>query len=545
MLQCDFTDLLMNAQLVLTRFSYIIFWLSGLHSATGHPISVSSVIVDVQDREVRVEMQIMAEDLVLYHKLQADGKFVFASNDLQAAAEKHQQFVLDYFSILDGEGERLKGEITEKDFAQISNGGVAQTELMQRLITFTMRFPLPSEKPRFLTFIQTFGGPKAVVPAVMDFYIALKDSLAEPPTQLNYGRPHTVRFDWNKVGSDKPKTIQELRKQRAEQFQERLGISTYSGLYSFIYLTRYEVRHEILIPLLTLEQWLPIPRKDPDYLSVEEQAAARESIEGFFQKNNKVQINAQAVSAKLARLNFFGLNINDFALNADPRRVSVHQARVGVILSFPCPASPQAVEVSWSRFTDAAPFLRSIVLIENNAPAEHYFNSKTTDYFWRGDLKSPEVVPVKATRVDITSEAGKADLQQLIANVYRAFDFRDDSDVYDALATSVKGELLRDLYLRIKRSLLVAEQGGALSQVSSIEIRSIEHDTKSRDKEMLVQWQVTGTTEHWGHIHTRTSEYRARMKITAIDGELKLERYQVLDEKQIRFETSIRGYDSN
>ncbi len=55
--------------------------------------------------------------------------------------------------------------------------------------------------------------------------------------------------------------MQELRAQREKQKRDRLGIASYSGLYSFLYITRFEVRHELLIPLLSLEQWLPIDRQ--------------------------------------------------------------------------------------------------------------------------------------------------------------------------------------------------------------------------------------------------------------------------------------------
>ncbi len=42
--------------------------------------------------------------------------------------------------------------------------------------------------------------------------------------------------------------------------------------------------------------------------------------------------------------------------------------------------------------------------------------------------------------------------------------------MYDALATCVEGKLLKELYLHIKRSLIIAEQGGALSRVTGLEV---------------------------------------------------------------------------
>ncbi len=528
-----------------TTCTFMAWMATSIPSLAWHPISLSSAIVDVRPDNIRIELQIMAEDLVLYHRIPADGKSVYSADDLKAATIKHRQFVLDYLSILDQDGNRLSGQVVEQDDEQIVPAGIAQTELMNCLVTYQLEYKLPKQNPAFLTFLQTFGGPKAVLPAVMDFYIAQSDALVEPPSQLNYGRPHTVKLDWT-PGTDKPRTIQELRKKRSQQFKERLGISTYSGLYSFLYITRFEVRHEILIPLLTLEQWVPLDRADADYMSVEEQAAAKEKIEQFFQEHGEVDINGQTVPAKLVRLNFFGLDIADFALNADPRRVSVHQARVGVILSYTADQSPKTVRARWSTFSEQAPFLRSLVLIEKTNPVEHYFNQKTTQYEWSGQLTGPTLEPIRGSIKSMLSNDGKTLMGSLLSNIYRAFDFRDDEAVYDALATSVQGDLLRDMYLRIKRTLLVAEQGGAIAHVTSVETTELNPDKSAREPAtFVVQWQVTGVSEHWGHIHTRTSQYRARIRLAEKDSQLRLAYFQLMEENQIKFETSIRGYDSN
>ncbi len=110
---------------------------------------------------------------------------------------------------------------------------------------------------------------------------------------------------------------------------------------------------------MTLEQWLPIPRKDPDFLEVEEQQQARARIEQFFKEKSLVTIDGQPITAQLSRVNFFGLDINDFALNAPPRRVNVAQARLGVILTFPATKAPSSVDVRWVDFQRACP-IRSL-----------------------------------------------------------------------------------------------------------------------------------------------------------------------------------------
>ena len=68
----------------------------------------------------------------------------------------------------------------------------------------------------------------------------------------------------------------------------------------------------------------------------------------------------------------------------------------------------------------------------------------------------------------ISAEDGRAILDSLLKNIYRAFDFRDEEDVYDKLAICVSGELLADLYLQQRRSLTVEQAGGAQAKVKEV-----------------------------------------------------------------------------
>ena len=93
--------------------------LLALSPVRAHPVSLSSAIVNIEERQLQVELQIMLEDLVLYHALKADERNLYSSQDLLTAAHKHRQFVLDYFSVLDGDGRRLTGTIQQESFEQI------------------------------------------------------------------------------------------------------------------------------------------------------------------------------------------------------------------------------------------------------------------------------------------------------------------------------------------------------------------------------------------------------------------------------------------
>ena len=68
--------------------------------------------------------------------------------------------------------------------------------------------------------------------------------------------------------------------------------------------------------------------------------------------------------------------------------------------------------------------------------------------------------------IKIEDEQAVQVFTQLHKNMFRAFDYNQETDVYDALANSVDGELLRRLYLDVNRSLQIKEQGGAAARVN-------------------------------------------------------------------------------
>jgi hypothetical protein len=503
-------------------------------------------VVDAREDLITAKIQIVLEDLVLYHALQAGKDYRFAASELTKAAEQHGDFVLKYFAIRNVDGDRLAAKITDVDTSGIDADGVAQSELMSKSITYDVEFVAVGPQ-RFVTFMQTFGGPNAVLPAVMDLMLLQNGILIERPVQLTHSQAHTAEYDWENPPTRPPRGLAGLRQQREKQLRQRLGIASYGGLYSFIYITQHEVRHEILIPLLTLEHWLPIARQNPDFLEVSEQKAARDKIAAFLHQRNPVDVNGVTIKPDLTRMNFFGLDINDFALNAQPRRVSLYQARIGVILSYRTDDSPAHVQMRWESFNEFAPYLRSIVLVNDDDPREHFFRADRPMFEWtqsEAESVRPSPRPVIGRTARISDERTAKVVSGLLKNIYAAFEYQDESDVYDVLAVSVTGDLLRDLYLQIRRSLLMAEQGGALSRVKQVAVDSAQRQNGESPTEFRCRctWRVVGDVQHWGHIHTRENEYEAVLTVQCQDGTYKIQGVELETAQRLRFETNLRGY---
>ncbi len=136
----------------------------------------------------------------------------------------------------------------------------------------------------------------------------------------------------------------------------------------------------------------------------------------------------------------------------------------------------------------------------------------------------------------ISNEQIKVITYNLLKNVYRAFDFREEADVYDKLALNVDGSLLTDIYLQSRKSMLIEQAGGAQAKVTQIQVEEAKiNDTSKSDGAIMVRtsWWALGTVGHWGHVHTRRNVYDAELDLAVVDGNWKITGIDVLEEKRV------------
>jgi hypothetical protein len=136
----------------------------------------------------------------------------------------------------------------------------------------------------------------------------------------------------------------------------------------------------------------------------------------------------------------------------------------------------------------------------------------------------------------ISEDDAKAITLSLLKNVYRAFDFREEEDVYDKLAISVSGDLLKDVYLQSRKSMVIEQAGGAHAKVRQVEV--LKTDVKESNKQkggldVRTKWTAIGSVGHWGHIHTRQNVYDAILTLAATDGSWKITGIELLEEKRV------------
>jgi hypothetical protein len=127
--------------------------------------------------------------------------------------------------------------------------------------------------------------------------------------------------------------------------------------------------------------------------------------------------------------------------------------------------------------------------------------------------------------------------ESLHRNIYRAFDYESESDIYDTLAQSVSGDLLDQVYTEVYESLIMKDQGGAVAKVQSVSVREavpeIPADANARFFRVDCRWRVTGQVGHWGHTHQRTNEYAALYTVAHGPDGWRIGEVRIVDQKRV------------
>lgn len=138
------------------------------------------------------------------------------------------------------------------------------------------------------------------------------------------------------------------------------------------------------------------------------------------------------------------------------------------------------------------------------------------------------VVPLPVNGVVHAGITEVADAQRIVSpllrNVYRAFDHRSESDVYDVLERSVEGELLRRLYLETIQALTLEGREGTRVNITEFQVTVDKVAPNPAGEGFMADcnWMARGLVGHWGHSHSRLNIYNARLTLVPVQDEWKL-----------------------
>ena len=372
-----------------------------------------------------------------------------------------------------------------------------------------------------------------------------------------------------------------------------------SPINLFLYVEPYEIRVEVIARPKDLQQWVDLGVGDHDTLPIEIQPGLREKVGDFLGQHMRLNIDGRNVSPTLDRIHFLKRTLRVSTVIEPAEELDIASATLGAIFIYRTSGLPHQAALTWDLFSTKLPMVRAAAIDEagpmpyfltpddNQLKWKNFLKNPTTPMLVDVDplnVWTPLSVPIASvlcgllvvlmtvrvvrsrrfalivpasllilvalvawphfrvtmanplTRFNSFSDKEKNELiGALLTNIYVSFDFRDESAIYDALARSATGELLTRIYLEMRRSLELQNQGGARVKIKEVDLIEVDHEKLTGKIGFVAKctWNVRGTVGHWGHLHQRTNQYVARITVKSLNNEWKIVDLELLEEKRI------------
>ena len=569
---------------------------------TGAETSPNIAEIYVLDDHVKVKLEVYVGDLETFEELVPNDWIQNKNIQRPPLEERLKQFANDTLKFIPDNGKPLPAQLVlveprmrvdrQSPFAGMINPytrqRVPEAPADKRVLYAEIIYPF-KDQPKHITMVPPLDeeGRAKVTIGFIAYHKAV------PVIDFRYlGSPARLNLNWDDPWYSRFDNPNLKRHHK-------------SALMSYLYVEPHEVRHEVLIRVKDLEEWMDLGLRGKDYIEVDELDGLRQRIGEFLLVRNAIKVDGKALKPILDRSNYVKVSITGIQLLEQPERLEISTAIVGVIIAYLTEGMPQQVTLDWDLFTDQIQRVPATAT-DPAGPLPTYLTPDDNVHTWTNFLKNyipPTVAQVKvgetvnklsiplgtvlgltvlivalwqvrrrrqhqqpvrlsiyigiagllmavishpfsqvsvsrptALITGLSDEESKLIMHSLLKNVYRSFDFRDESDVYDKLALSVQGDLLEEIYLQNRKSFAVKKAGGAQARVKELEVLDARAEPLASDGKgfgLKAKWTAQGSVGHWGHVHTRKNYYDALVNVQVVDGNWKITGLELLEEKRL------------
>jgi len=546
--------------------------------------TIAEIFID--EASIRVELEIGGPDLLGFRNLMPDGVYERMGFEPEPFSDRLVRFFGEDLVFRPDEGPPIPGRILEME----PRKRVVRDEITgepkpvpegegEDVIFAVLEYPL-GYRPATLAMRPpvTEAGMSAASIGMVTYHENL------PVNDFRYfGTEEIVDLDWEDPWYSKFRN-RNLRRQYD------------SPINAFLYVEPYEVRTEIIVRPVDMEQWIDLGLEGRKTIPVEMQYDLQMRIAEFLAEHQNLTIDGQPVEPELDRVNFLRRTLRTSTVISPPEELDAISATLGVIYVAPTDGLPQEATITWDLFSERIQRIPAAATDEAG-PLRFFLVPDDNVLWWKNFLKNPtlptlvEIKPPPSLAVRLaswtgwlfavalvaglalqtkgvikdgsyskkglgillvlflltaacfavvlpnrlTDEKSEEIVASLLHNIYRAFDFRGEENIYDVLDQSVAGDLLTEIYLETRRGLELASQGGARAKVKEIEMLEVEPRDLPGEQGFVAHtlWNVAGSVGHWGHVHTRTNQYEAELTIQPVDGAWKVTDLEILQEERI------------
>jgi hypothetical protein len=531
----------------------------------------------IEEDGVRVELEIGMNDIGSFRNLLPDPVHEGLEFGTRALVERLPEFFARDLAIV-ADGAVLPGQLQEigprnRVIRDQVTGEVlpVMEEDAETVVQATLFYGFPTPQPRALVF-----SPPTQFGLANVGFVVYHDTVAV--NDFRYmSRGMVLDLDWGDPWYSAFRT----RNMRRSYFAPMSG---------FLYVEPFEVRKEIIVRPKDIQRWVDIGLAGARVIRADQRGLILEKIASFLAGKQPVTIDGKVVEPILDRASFLNRTLKSSLVVEPGIDININSAVVGVIFVYPVPALPGRVDMAWDMFDERVQQVPASS-VDEAGPLPTFLEPDFAVLEWKNFLKNPTVPglvelsappstaalwlyklrwwAIAATLVLLTlwarrkqspvalgtvaslllvgaslvlgrplappGEATETVVADLLRNVYQAFDYREESAIYDTLERSVAGDLLTDIYLETQRGLELANQGGARARVKSVEMQDITISAGNTPGSFRANatWNVNGSVGHWGHVHTRSNQYRAELLVSAEDNRWKLIGMNILQERRL------------
>ena len=539
----------------------------------------------VEDGQIRVTYEIGLKDWKYFKEIIPED--LLNEEILKYIKSQDENYFFNHVFSINADGKNLIGNIVQQEVmprkyrASLYTGKVDEnTTVSKEMLFVEIIYPLSSQPKKVVITPPTEEDLKGTR-ANIGFVTYHKKI---PVNDLRYlSQLSTLNLNWDDPWYSKYDNIN-LRRHHQ------------SSLMSFLYVDPYEVRHEVLVRVKDLEEWLNLEYELDDTIEVEEQDALKEKISTFLVNRNIVTIDGKVGRPIVDKIHFVKWSLAGIQIQELKEPMDYSSAVIGVIFAYPHDSIAQNITVDWDMFSER---IREVPNVATDPAGPMPYTLKQDDHIlvWKNYLKKyklPTISEVEVSYAKIpvfylialvfiilglvkVSKSYKKNylkyglviligivliglgsffkqsitipfmqqssfskpeassvISHLLKNTYRAFDFREESDIYDKLAVSNHEQLLTALYIQTKTSMVLESQGGIQVKVKDVEVIDVEEVSSNADGvSFRCKWIVKGDVGHWGHIHSRTNQYDAILQIKPENDVWKLNKIDIIEEVRL------------
>ena len=533
----------------------------------------------IDERGVRVELEIGLDTIPAFANLMPDGIYERLRTDGKPLEERLQVFFNRDMPIFLGD-QALPGYVTELGPGKrvlrdrVTGAPLPVQEDAPEIVQGVLYYPFPEGTlPGSLTFSSPQG-------AAVGFVVYHKGVAVNDYRYLGNG--YTLSLDWKDPWYS-TFNVSRLKRQY------------WAPMSGFIYVENFEVRKEIIVRPKDLQRWVDLGLDGKSEIPVDMQAGIRQAVGEFLSRHQAVTIDGERVEGNLDSVNFLERTLTSSRVIEPPVPLSLDSAIMGAIFTFPRDGLPQEVSMEWDLWDERVQRI-PVSAVDEAGPLPSYLDPDWPVLEWNNYLTNPTVPTLRGIEAPVAhwklwlerflpvlvllalaallwlwwarskrrsftlpaalaflfiaagigaarfgannqpdAQRAEAIVGDLLHNIYRSFDYREESDIYDVLQRSVSGELLTDIFLETKRSLVLANQGGAEAKVKDVSLTNVDVLPGAVEGRFTVEadWTVNGSVGHWGHIHQRSNRYQAELEVGVDEGQWKLQQMNVLQEERL------------